>query len=186
MSNFKIQGVLGPSLLPLSDVHDYHLYRNRWNFFSRLCKFLSLLLRENVLASLNIGCHHGQPTNRDMCKFESSQKDESRWQSTDSSKAYRNTSAFKYQYRLSSISDTYSVCRRQFYISNFAIKYTATGLSIHEICLSLADPVGYGVQEREARLKRHEIETCMRCQPRPVVPNRGAAAPWGAIYSAQG
>ena len=34
--------------------------------------------------------------NRDMCKFESSQKDESRWQSTDSSKAYRNTSAFKY------------------------------------------------------------------------------------------
>jgi len=33
--------------------------------------------------------------NRDMCKFESSQQDESRWQSTDSSKAYRNTSAFK-------------------------------------------------------------------------------------------
>ena len=33
--------------------------------------------------------------NRDMCKFESSQKDESRWQSTDSSKAYRKTSAFK-------------------------------------------------------------------------------------------
>jgi len=32
--------------------------------------------------------------NRDMCKFESSQKDESRWQSTDSSKAYRKTSAF--------------------------------------------------------------------------------------------
>ena len=31
-----------------------------------------------------------------MCKFESSQKYESRWQSTDSSKAYRNTSAFKY------------------------------------------------------------------------------------------
>jgi len=30
-----------------------------------------------------------------MWKFESSQKDESRWQSTDSSKAYRNTSAFK-------------------------------------------------------------------------------------------
>jgi len=30
-----------------------------------------------------------------MCKFESSQKDESKWQSTDSSKAYRNTSAFK-------------------------------------------------------------------------------------------
>jgi len=33
--------------------------------------------------------------NKDMCKFESSQKDESRWQLTDSSKAYRNTSAFK-------------------------------------------------------------------------------------------
>jgi len=33
--------------------------------------------------------------NRDMCKFESSQKGGSRWQSTDSSKAYRNTSAFK-------------------------------------------------------------------------------------------
>ena len=33
--------------------------------------------------------------NRDMCEFESSQKDESRWHSTDSSKAYRNTSAFK-------------------------------------------------------------------------------------------
>jgi len=31
--------------------------------------------------------------NKDTCKFESSQKDESRWQSTDSSKAYRNTSA---------------------------------------------------------------------------------------------
>jgi len=34
--------------------------------------------------------------NSDMCKFESSQQDESRWQSTDSSKAYRNTSAFKW------------------------------------------------------------------------------------------
>ena len=33
--------------------------------------------------------------NRHMCKFESSQNDESRWQSTDSSKAYRNISAFK-------------------------------------------------------------------------------------------
>jgi len=30
-----------------------------------------------------------------MCKFELLQKDESRWQLTDSSKAYRNTSAFK-------------------------------------------------------------------------------------------
>jgi len=35
-----------------------------------------------------------------MCKFESSQKYESRWQSTDSSKAYRNTSAFKYAWSL--------------------------------------------------------------------------------------
>ena len=34
--------------------------------------------------------------NRDMCKFESSQKGESRWQSTDSSKAFRNTIAFKF------------------------------------------------------------------------------------------
>jgi len=33
--------------------------------------------------------------NIDMCKFESSQKDESRNQSTDSLKAHRNTSAFK-------------------------------------------------------------------------------------------
>ena len=31
-----------------------------------------------------------------MCKFESSQKAENRWQSIDSSKAYRNISAFKY------------------------------------------------------------------------------------------
>jgi len=30
-----------------------------------------------------------------MCTFESSQKEESRWWSTDSPKAYRNTSAFK-------------------------------------------------------------------------------------------
>jgi len=34
----------------------------------------------------------------DMCKFESSQKGESRVQSTDSSKAYRNTIAFKCGY----------------------------------------------------------------------------------------
>ena len=38
--------------------------------------------------------------NRDMCKFESSQKDESIWQSTDSSKAYRNISAFECEYAL--------------------------------------------------------------------------------------
>ena len=40
---------------------------------------------------------HSQVSNRLplYCKFESSRKDESRWQSTDSSKAYRNTSAFK-------------------------------------------------------------------------------------------
>jgi len=38
--------------------------------------------------------------NRDMCKFESSQKDESRWQSIDSSKAYRNTGAFKCCYEV--------------------------------------------------------------------------------------
>jgi len=33
--------------------------------------------------------------NRDMRTFELSQKDESRWHSTDSSNAYRNTSASK-------------------------------------------------------------------------------------------
>jgi len=37
----------------------------------------------------------GTYLNMDMCEFESSQEDESRAQSTDSSKAYRNTSAFK-------------------------------------------------------------------------------------------
>jgi len=36
--------------------------------------------------------------NVDMCKFESLQKDESTAQSTDSSKAYRNTSAFKFSF----------------------------------------------------------------------------------------
>jgi len=36
--------------------------------------------------------------NKDMCKFESLQKGESRWQSTDFSKAYKNTSAFKCTY----------------------------------------------------------------------------------------
>jgi len=44
--------------------------------------------------------------NRDMCKFESSQKDESRWQSTDSSKAYRNTSAFKCCHQMKQFQDT--------------------------------------------------------------------------------
>ena len=38
--------------------------------------------------------------NRDMYKFESLQKEESRWQSTDSSKAYRNSSAFKWYKKL--------------------------------------------------------------------------------------
>jgi len=36
--------------------------------------------------------------NRDMCKFESSKKDESRWQSTDSSKVYRNTNVRKFDF----------------------------------------------------------------------------------------
>jgi len=35
-----------------------------------------------------------------MYKFESLQKEESRWQSTDSSKAYRNSSAFKWYKKL--------------------------------------------------------------------------------------
>jgi len=51
--------------------------------------------------------------NRDMCKFESSQKDESRWQSTDSSKAYRNTSAFKCCcYSVESLAEI-SFCKRE-------------------------------------------------------------------------
>jgi len=45
-----------------------------------------------------------------MCKFESSQKDESRWQSTDSSKAYRNTSAFKYSIVKSCFGDIWRNC----------------------------------------------------------------------------
>jgi len=51
--------------------------------------------------------------NRDMYKFESSQKDESRWQSTDSSKAYRYTSAFK------------KVPFRQFHICHYLRKNTS-------------------------------------------------------------
>ena len=47
--------------------------------------------------------------NSDMCKFESSQKDESRWQSTDSSKAYRNTSAFKCIYDVIHLFDVIAV-----------------------------------------------------------------------------
>ena len=50
---------------------------------------------ESMIDSLLTPIVESTYLNRDMCKFESSQKDESRRQSTDSSKAYRNTSAFK-------------------------------------------------------------------------------------------
>jgi len=63
-----------------------------WNWFP--IKYLLI----NSLLTLIVESTY---LNKDMCKFESSQKDESRWQSTDSSKAYRNTSAFKYQHGLS-------------------------------------------------------------------------------------
>jgi len=58
-----------------------------WNRFP-----IKKLLIDSLLTPIVESTH----LNRDMCKFESSQKDERRWQSTDSSKAYRNTSAFKY------------------------------------------------------------------------------------------
>ena len=57
-----------------------------WNRFP-----IKILLIDSLLTPIVESTY----LNRDMCKFESSQKDESRWQSTDSSKAYRNTSAFK-------------------------------------------------------------------------------------------
>ena len=53
-----------------------------------------VILRE-IVKSLLTPIVESTYLNRDMCKFESSQKDESRWQSTDSLKAYRNISAFK-------------------------------------------------------------------------------------------
>jgi len=53
------------------------------------------LIKNLLIDSLLAPIVESKYLNRDMCKFESSQKDESRWQSTDSSKAYRNTSAFK-------------------------------------------------------------------------------------------
>ena len=59
-----------------------------WNRFP-----IKNLLIDSLLTSIVENTY----LNRDMCKFESSQKDESRWQSTDSSKAYRNTSAFKWR-----------------------------------------------------------------------------------------
>ena len=56
---------------------------------------IDFLLKICLIDSLLTPIAESTYLNRDMCKFESSQKDESRWQSTDSSKAYRNTSAFK-------------------------------------------------------------------------------------------
>ena len=62
-----------------------------------ISKFLDIFGKKNLLIDSLLTPIVVESTylNRDMCKFESSQKDESRWQSTDSSKAYRNTSAFK-------------------------------------------------------------------------------------------
>ena len=85
--------------------------------------------------------------NRDMCKFESSQKDESRWQSTDSPKAYRNTSAFKWQnfngtkifWQTQHISDQSctvvfwsTICRSLFKIPNAA--YSLVPISLVSSC----------------------------------------------------
>jgi len=46
--------------------------------------------------------------NVDMCKFESSQKDENRAQSTDSLKAYRKPSGFNYTSKLMSAFHLYN------------------------------------------------------------------------------
>jgi len=54
-------------------------------------------IKNLLIDSLLIHIVESTYLNRDMCKFESSQKNESRWQSTDSSKAYRNASAFKWR-----------------------------------------------------------------------------------------
>jgi len=56
-----------------------------WNRFP-----IKNLLIDSLLIPIVVNTH----LNIDMCKFELSQKDESGWQSTDSLKAYRNTSAF--------------------------------------------------------------------------------------------
>ena len=62
-----------------------------WSLFTRHRYPIKNLLIDSLLTTIVESTY----LNRDMCKFESSQKDESRWQSTDSSKVYRNTSAFK-------------------------------------------------------------------------------------------
>ena len=49
----------------------------------------------------------------DMCKFESSQKDESRAQSTDYSNAYRNTIAFKCATETVNVANAVSTCADQ-------------------------------------------------------------------------
>jgi len=63
-----------------------------WNRFPIKKLLIDSLLTPSVeITYLNI----------DMCKLESSQKGESRAESTDSSKAYRNSSAFKWKLEIS-------------------------------------------------------------------------------------
>ena len=61
----------------------------------RNCTWNRFPIKNLLIDSLLTSIMESTYLNRDICKFESSQKDESKWQSTDSSKAYRNTSAFK-------------------------------------------------------------------------------------------
>jgi len=63
----------------------------------RMCNFTwdRLPIKNLLIDSLLTPIVESTYLNRDMCKLESLQKDESRWHSTDSSKAHRNTSAFK-------------------------------------------------------------------------------------------
>ena len=79
-----------------------HIFGKTFQLFNKGVGFWAKTLCWEI-CTFHDGCKQGIDTpivestylNRDMCKFELSQKDESRWQSTDSSKAYRNTSAFK-------------------------------------------------------------------------------------------
>jgi len=87
----------------------------RWSRFP-----IKNLLIDSLLAPIVVSTY----LNRDMCKFESSRKDESRWQSTDSSEAYRKTSAFKW---FSSGDNTRA--RKRMPERNHAIKQSVT---VHE------------------------------------------------------
>ena len=71
--------------------------------------------------------------NRDMCKFEPLQKDESRWQSTDSSKAYRNTSAFKC-YLLTKNQSTWLIERYKAWNNLFVLLWVRYLINPNAIC----------------------------------------------------